>query len=253
MDVATLLTYGTAYCAAVVFAIAVLRGFTGFGFALVAVPLLSLVLEPVVAVPIVLLLEVVASLQLLPGVWRAVHWRAVLLLAAGAALGTPLGLHALAALPPDLMRGIIAGVVLATAVLLATGLRFRATPRRWMTVAAGLLSGLLNGGAAMSGPPIVLFFLASPTAISVGRASLVLYFLLTDMIGAGLAAASGLVTPDLVLLAGLLVPVLFVGQAIGTRLFREERQTSYRTVSIAVLVLASGFAAARMVADLVAG
>jgi uncharacterized membrane protein YfcA len=253
MDYATLLSPEAAFCAATVFAIAVLRGFTGFGFALVAVPLLSLVLEPVVAVPIVLLLEVVASLQLLPAVWHSVNWRAVLLLVAGAALGTPLGLCALTALPPNLMRGIIAGVVLTTALLLARGLRFRTAPRRWMTIGAGLLSGVLNGGAAMCGPPVVLFFLASPTAIAVGRASLVLYFLLADLIGAGLAAVSGLITPDLLLLTGMLVPVLFAGQIIGARLFREDRQATYRVVSIAVLVVASGFAAARVMADLVAG
>lgn len=249
MDIAALLTPAAAYCAVTVFAVAVLRGFTGFGFALVAVPLLSLVLAPVAAVPIVLLLEIVASLQLLPSVWRHAQWRVVLMLTGGAALGTPIGLYGLAMLPAELMRLAIAVVVLATALLMAAGLRFRRRPGRRAAVGAGIVSGILNGGAAMSGPPVVLFFLASPTAITVGRASLLLYFLLADVIGAGLAAVSGLVSGQVVLLTAMLAPTLFIGQAIGAKLFREDRQAAYRRVSILVLLAASLLTALRAVAD----
>jgi uncharacterized membrane protein YfcA len=248
MDLAPLLTPEAAFCAAAVFAVAVLRGFTGFGFAVVAMPLLSLVLEPVAAVPIVLLLEVVASLQLLPRVWRQVHWRAVGLLAGGAVLGTPLGLYALSALPATLMRLLIAAVVLVTALLLAMGLRFRRRPGKRATLGAGLLSGLLNGGAAISGPPVILFFLASPASLAIGRASLVLYFLLTDLVGAGLAFLSGFITEQVALLAVFLLLPLFMGQVIGARMFHEDRQRTYRLVSIVVMAAAGLLAALRATA-----
>lgn len=244
MDLAPLPPITMAFCAATVFLVAVLRGFTGFGFALVAVPLLSLALAPVMAVPLVLLLEVVASLQLLPAIWRQAQWRAVLLLACGAVFGTPIGLYALAVLPPETMRLAIALVVLATAGLMAAGLRFRGRPSRGTTMSAGLASGILNGGAAMSGPPIVLYFLASPATASISRASLVLYFLLADLFGVGLAAASGLVTGGVLLLTALLLPGLFLGQAIGARFFRDERQAAYRGISIGVLLLTGILAAA---------
>ena len=89
-------------CMIVVFLTAIMRGYTGFGFALVAVPLLAVIADPVIAVPMVLLLEVVGSLQLLPGLWRSAHLRSVMLLVAGALLATPIGLYGLAALPADL-------------------------------------------------------------------------------------------------------------------------------------------------------
>src|SRR5215210_5432881 len=89
---------------AIVFATAVLRGYTGFGFAVIAVPPLVLLLEPAEVVPIVLLLEVVASLQLLPNVWRSVDWRAVRQLLIGALAGTPLGILVLSQLPGREMR-----------------------------------------------------------------------------------------------------------------------------------------------------
>ena len=49
------------FCLFVVFAAAVIRGFTGFGSALLWVPTLSLVLPPVAVVPVVLVLEAFAS------------------------------------------------------------------------------------------------------------------------------------------------------------------------------------------------
>lgn len=229
-------------CILVVFLTAIMRGYTGFGFALVAVPLLALIADPVTAVPMVLLLEVVGSLQLLPGLWRSAHLRSVLLLVAGALLATPIGLYGLAALPADVMRLVIALVVLATTCALAAGLKASREPRAPATFGVGILSGLLNGAAAMSGPPVVLFYLNAQTAMHVGRASIVLYFLLSDTVAISFAGASGLLGASTVLLAAVTIPALFLGQVIGTRLFRFALQRHYRIVAIVILLAVSGFA-----------
>ena len=203
-------------CILVVFLTAIMRGYTGFGFALVAVPLLALIADPVTAVPMVLLLEVVGSLQLLPGLWRAAHLRSVLLL--------------------------VGGALLATTCALAAGLEASREPGAPATFGVGILSGLLNGAAAMSGPPVVLFYLNAQTAMHVGRASIVLYFLLSDTVAIGFAGASGLMGASTILLAAVTVPALFVGQVIGTRLFRSALQRHYRIVAIVILLAVSGFA-----------
>jgi uncharacterized membrane protein YfcA len=49
------------FCLAMVFIAAIIRGFTGFGSALLWVPTLSIVLPPLAVVPIVLVLETAAS------------------------------------------------------------------------------------------------------------------------------------------------------------------------------------------------
>ena len=94
----------------------------------------------------------------------------------------------------------------------------------------------------MSGPPVVLFYLNAQTAMHVGRASIVLYFLLSDTVAIGFAGASGLLGSSTVLLAALTVPALFLGQVIGTRLFRSALQRHYRVVAIVILLAVSGFA-----------
>lgn len=222
---------------AIVFAAGMLRGYTGFGFALAAVPMLALIVPPVMVVPLVLCLEIVASAQMLPGLWREVHFRSVLWLGLGSLAGVPLGLWGLAMLPAEVMRLLIALIVLVSVAGLSAGLRFRRPPGSGATVLAGMLSGLLNGAAAMGGPPVILFYLGAQTAVTVGRASLVFYFSLIDVAAAGLAAAAGLLTAPLLVLAALCVPALLVGQAIGARLFRSALQRHYRVVAIVLLTV----------------
>src|SRR3546814_13459525 len=74
-----------------VFVGALLRGFTGFGLPLAAVPALTLVLAPALVVPSMLLLQILATLQALPRLYRAIHWPALAWLGAGALIGLPAG------------------------------------------------------------------------------------------------------------------------------------------------------------------
>lgn len=79
-----------------VFGAAIVRGYSGFGFSLLSITALSLLLPPAIVVPSVFLLEVVASLRLLPEVWGQVHWRSLRLLLVGCVLATPVGVWTLA-------------------------------------------------------------------------------------------------------------------------------------------------------------
>lgn len=228
-----------ALCVLIVFAAGVLRGYTGFGFALAAVPALALILPPAMVVPLVLCLEIVASAQMLPGLWRHVHFRSVLWLVIGSFLGLPLGLYGLATLPEEVMRLVIALIVLFSLGAILAGGRFRGQPGGPATVLVGAFSGLLNGAAAMGGPPVILFYLGAQTAVHVGRASLVFYFSLIDSVAVGLAAISGLLGAPLLVLAALCLPPLFAGQMIGARLFRSALQRHYRAVAVTVLAIVS--------------
>ena len=239
-----------AFCSLVVFCSAVLRGYTGFGFALAAVPALALAIDPVAVVPLVLCLEVVASLQLLPSLWRSVHFQSVGRLVSGSLVGIPIGVYGLAALPADMMRLVIALVVLASVSAIGAGLKFDRQPGGYTTLAVGALSGLLNGAAAMSGPPVILFYLGSQAALQIGRASLVFYFLLSDFIAVAITAVSGLLLLSTLALTIASLPALFAGQAIGARLFRSSLQRHYRAVAILILAAVSGFALIQSVAAL---
>ena len=88
-----------AYAVACIFGAAIVRGYSGFGFSLLVIVSISLLLPPAQIVPSIFMMEVAASLHLLPGVWRDVHWRALGWLVLGCLLATPLGVYALATVP----------------------------------------------------------------------------------------------------------------------------------------------------------
>ena len=88
------------YATICVFLAAMVRGYSGFGFSLLTVTALSLVLPPAEIVPSIFMLEVAASIHLLPGIWKDIHWRSIGPLLVGCLVGTPFGVWFLANVPP---------------------------------------------------------------------------------------------------------------------------------------------------------
>lgn len=215
----------------------VLRGFTGFGFALAAVPALTLVATPVEVVPCVMLLQVVAGIQLLPRTWHAVDWRSLVPLLATALLATPLGTLLLDDVPADPMRAVIGASVLVAVLLLGAGIRVEREPSLLARLGIGAISGLLNGGTAMAGPPVIVYYLATQRTAAASRASLLMYFFILSLAGTASVTVAGLVTTRTLLLALLMFPALTIGNALGDRWFDRAAAGVYRRVAMAVLTV----------------
>lgn len=227
---------------------AVVRGYSGFGFSMLAVSGLSLALPPARAIPIVFVLEIAASLHMLPGVWRQVDWRSLRPLVAGTLVATPFGVHLLATLPETPIRLAIAALVATATVLLWRGFALRRMPSTAATLATGTAVGLLNGGLGIGGPPVILFYLSSPAGTATARASLVAFFLATDSYALALGAAEGLVTAGTFLAAAALMPVLLAGIAVGRRGFVRTEPAAFRRAVLVLLLLLSLAGAVRALA-----
>lgn len=225
--------------AALIFCAAIVRGYSGFGFSLLSITGLSLFFPPARVIPAIFMLELVASLHLLPSIWRDVHWRSLGWLMAGALLGTPVGVYALANFASGPMTIALAGFVLAAAALLWKGFTFRAMPRAPVTLAVGTATGMANGAFGLAGPPVVLFYFASPAGHMAGRASLIAYFLFTDAVGLGFLAREGLVTREAGLMALIFLPVLIAGVWLGARSFKTAHPARFRRI---VLLIVAGLA-----------
>jgi uncharacterized protein len=235
----------------VVVAAGFMRGFTGFGFAMAAVPLLALAIPPARAVPFVILLQLMASVWDWREARRHAHWRSLPWLMAGAVVGTPLGTFGLAALSPNWARLAIAGAVLLAVLLLARGLKLAAMPGRPALAATGLLAGILNGIAAMPGPPVIVLYLAGTVAVEVGRASLLIFFSVNNAVGAVSAGAAGLIPPGTLVLAAAALPLLLVTQWLGRRVFLRASPGRYRQVALIFLSLLAALTAGRAILSLV--
>jgi uncharacterized membrane protein YfcA len=151
-----------AYSIACVFGASIVRGYAGFGFSLFAITSLSLVLPLADILPPVFMMEVAASLSLLPSIRKDIQWRALAVLWFGCLVGTPIGVKFLASVPAAPMKLALALAVLVAVGLLWNGYVRKSFPTTIETLATGGVAGVLNGAFGIVAPPVIIFFFNSP-------------------------------------------------------------------------------------------
>ena len=239
---------------AAVFAGALVQGTTGFGFALLAAPLLVAVVGPHEAVGALLLLGIVLNTAtLLSGSRPKPLRRATPRLAAWALPGLALGAVALAALPDRVLAAAVCASVLAGVVARSCARKGsdpvlayepHVTAGRWTLPVAGLSAGALSTSTGTNGPPLVLYLLhARATPVEL-RDTLATLFLLMSVAGTVLLLATG----DLQLPGAMLALVVatLAGHEAGRRVFARLDPSRYERTVLALLTLtaaASGAAA----------
>lgn len=215
----------------------VVRGFTGFGFALILVTAVSVLAPPAEIVPISLVLDIFAGLRLLPHVHHDIDRRGSALMVLGALPAIPIGALALSALHEDHMRlGIGVAVLLAT-LAIAAGIGLRRPPGGALKLVTGVAMGLMSGSAGIPGPPVILLYLSSPLPAATLRATAVAVFLVTDLAALAVMGAYGLVTGDLLLRCLILVPVVEAAVWLGRRLYGRAAESTVRRAALVLLFL----------------
>lgn len=215
------------------------RGFSGFGAALVFVPLASAAVGPRAAIPVLALLETVSCLVFLPGAWAYAARREVAVMAAGAILAVPFGSMILAHSDPVVLRWGLTGLVLAAVALLASGWRYRGPEKVPLTLGVGALGGMMSGAAMLGGVPPAVWWLGRSATARVLRASMNLYFaILTAAIvlafaWRGLFGWGGL---WLALAAG---PAYGAGLWGGAALFGLASETAFRRAAYGLILAAA--------------
>jgi uncharacterized membrane protein YfcA len=211
------------------------RGFSGFGSAMILTPALSALYGPAIAVPIGLALELLVTVPLLPGSVRLVEWRRIGILCLAAFAAVPLGVWLLLNLPPVVMRVAISAVILGFVAILAFGWRYHGRPSIVATLATGAASGVLNGASGMAGPPVVFYYLSGSAPAPEVRASLIVYFALVDAVSVAVLAVSGTMDAMTLLRALWLTPVFLAAAWLGARAFRHAGEAFYRRMALIVL------------------
>jgi uncharacterized membrane protein YfcA len=217
------------------------RGFTGFGAGLLMAPWFLMMLGPSRAVPVLVALELVASLRLVPGALREIDPRSTVSLAVPACLAVPLGSWLLLWLDPVPVRRMVSLIILIFAAVLASGWRYRSRPPAAALAASGALSGLLSGFGGVGGPPVVLMLVSGPETAVRNRALLIVFFAMTQTMATLVFALHGLLDGDVLWRTVLLAPVFLLGTHLGASWFRPGHDRLYRRVALA-LVAISGIA-----------
>jgi uncharacterized protein len=230
------LSFAFLIAAAVAFIAGMVRGFAGFGAAMLMTPIFSALYGPLVGVVLCLLLEIAVGLPLLPRAVSLVDWRRIGLLLIAAAVGVPFGNLVLSNTNPQPMRWAISGIVLLAVVLLASGWRYPGRPTAGPTTGAGVISGFLNGLSGMAGPPIAFYYLAGAESAAQVRANLTTYFVFVDLLTLSVFAARDLLSWSTALDGLLLAPAVMLGGMAGERLFPLASESFYRRLALGLLV-----------------
>ncbi len=223
------------YSISIVFIAGFIRGYSGFGASMIIVTGLSIVFKVSEIVPPLLLLEVIASLYLLRGIYKKTDWSSLTFLLGGIVFGTPIGVYSLKGIPDKEMSVIVSLIVLFLVPFLWKGFKLKEMPGKFYTVITGFVSGIINGTAAIGGPPVIIFYFSSPKGVEVSRASLIVFFLITDIFASALCGASGLITIKTFYLTGIFIAPLVAGLYFGSRSFIKTDPEIFRKRVISLI------------------
>ncbi|QUJ77293.1 sulfite exporter TauE/SafE family protein [Sulfitobacter albidus] len=233
--IAALAVPGLHWLVLAVFVAGLVRGFAGFGSAMIIMPVASSVLSPVEAVIFLVAAELIGPLPNLRSAWREGAPRDVGLLIAGAVLALPFGVWMLSVMQPAAFGWIVSMTVLALLGLMMTGWRLRGALTRRLTIFTGAVGGWMTGFAGIPGPPVIMLYMASTLPISVIRANFLLYLLALDLLLVPLLWILGLMNWSIAVL-GLLVGIPnLVANVIGARLFDPGAERLFRSVAYIVI------------------
>ncbi len=212
-------------------------GLTGFGLALISVPLLLFVYEPRTVIVITAVLSVIINLAVVWDSWRDADQRIVVALLPSALVGVIVGTEVLRTVDPDYIRVGVGIVVVFSALLLLRDVRLPGAGTRWGTVVAGSTSGALSTSTGLAGPPIVLLLASRGFPKRAFRGSSALYFLAMSLVGLAVLYIRGIFGADHVPLALALIPAAFLGKAIGTAMLKRISEGAFRVVTLGIVIL----------------
>lgn len=217
------------------------QSISGFGFALLAVPLLSLAIDTHDAVVIATFIGAFSSTTQAVVDRRNTSWDLATRLTISAYLGMPGGLVIFLIIDESFLRLVVGVVVLLATILLMRGFTLKST-RRWSDWFFGGISGVLATSTSTNGPPLVFLMQAKQMEPAHFRATISTVFSLTSVGAIILFIASGNVSVDGLKGVGVSLSVLFIGLKIGYLIRPKIDALMFRRVVFSLLVLASASA-----------
>lgn len=215
------------------------RGFSGFGSALIYIPLIASLFGPKVAAGTLVLVDFVSGVPFAIAARKTCEWKEVTPLAIMAAIGVPFGTYLLVFADPVGLRWLIAFIVLGLLIVPLSGWRYERQPTLPVTLGVGFIAGVGAGAVQVGGPAVIIYWLSSKSPPVVIRANLLVYFILNAIALIIFYALQGVLTPYVLAFVLLLGPPFWLAMALGGRLFRGASDNTYRQVAYVIVALAA--------------
>lgn len=200
---------------AVLFLSTFVRSAFGFGEALIAVPLLALIMPVTVAAPVAVLISITVAAVVLAQDWRHVQVRSAGWLVLSTVVGTPLGLLLLTRVPEGIVKACLGIIIMAFSSYCLLNHRRAALKDDRLAWTFGFGAGVLGGAYGMNGPPLVMYGTLRGWSPQRFRATLQGYFLPASLMAMGGYWLAGLWKPAVTYYYLLALPVVVVAIFLG--------------------------------------
>lgn len=211
-------------------------GYTGWGGALVSMPLLVLFFGPIEALAIMNIGVLVLTAHLFPSAARKTDWQIMTPLLIATVICAPIGSWFLFFLDPELIRRIVGVIIISSSVLILLGWRYRGPQGSGPAAATGAIAGLINGFIGLGGPPMVIYLMAIDKSAEVQRACILVCMAVVSAVIFITLAISGVFTSETVFRGLLTTPLQWAGGALGAWLFVKVPANIFKKFSLVALV-----------------
>ena len=216
---------------------AAVQSLSGFGFALMLMPLLTHLLGVRTAAPLVALLGLTLYVTNLSRSFSHLRWRDLLPMAASGAVGAPLGVYALATVDERPISAFLGVVLLLYTAYSLFQPEVRVRLPAWTIWAAGFLGGVLGGAYNTSGPPVILYAHVSGWPRDEFRSTLQGFFLLTATVTVSSHFVAGNVTTQVAQLYAVGLTALLMGVVLAVRVDRQFNARVFHLVVTSLLIV----------------
>ena len=217
----------------------IVRGFSGFGTALIFLPLAAPILGPFGALLALVVMDIFGPLPNLRRAWRVVDKGDLARLLIGCAVLLPVGLWLLTQVDPEVFRYAVSLLALVMLTILMLELRYRGRVRRAMVTGIGCAAGFLGGIAGLPGPAVILFYMSRALPVEVIRATITLFLFGFDILLLLILTGMGRMTWEIAVLGLALAVPNLIGNWLGGRIFDPDKEQVYRYAAYAAIALAA--------------
>ena len=216
----------------------IVRGFTGFGTALIFVPVAGQFLPAEEVVLIITVTGIASAGALLPRAIRQADHKEVLPMGVAAMVTIPLGIYLMTQLDALTVRWAVAAIALITLLTLITGWRYHQKVRLLGLLLIGGAAGIVGGMTGLTGPVVIMFYLASTAQAQTVRANTIIFLAILDVWITTSLFIGGLTDWSTVWVGLILCVPYFITSLIGQALFDPRYERVYRLSAYAVIAVA---------------
>lgn len=210
---------------------------TGFGVALVSMPLLLLVMDIGLAAPLVALVAGVAELLLLLYYRQHLNARAVTRLIAASLAGIPIGVFLLQKVDEGVITAVLGLILIFYALYALSGLRLPHLAHSGWAYGFGFVAGILGGAYNTSGPPVIIYGNCRRWPPAEFKSNLQGFFVVSTYAIIAAHALGGNFTPEVWRNFLIALPAVLLALLIGPQVSRFLNPARFRHIVLLLLLL----------------